>query len=218
MEGEGGRVIITATDSGSGMTPEVLAKVFEPFFTTKPSGIGTGLGLAMVHDLMTQHGGSIRAASTPGQGTTITLTFLASRRPVTRISAPVAGTATSQRGTETILVVDDEEMLRRAAQRILAKNGYTVLVAEDGEEALALLRSKKVDLVFTDMMMPKLGGSELYHRVTRELGPIRFLAASGHNQGDADGVEPLPESVPFLGKPWTMDELLGAVRGALDDL
>jgi len=214
--GDAEHMIITATDTGCGMAPETLAKVLEPFFTTKPSGIGTGLGLPMVHDLMTQHGGSIKVASTLGKGTTITLTFLASRRPAARVSAPVKGAAPVTRGTETILVVDDEEMLRRAAQRILEKNGYTVLVAEDGEEALALLRSKEVDLVFTDMMMPKLGGSDLYHQAIRELGPIRFLVASGHTQSEAAGLEPIPESVPFLGKPWTMDELLGAVRGALD--
>ena len=217
-EGDGGHVIITATDSGMGMAPETLAKVLEPFFTTKPSGIGTGLGLPMVRDLMTQHGGSIGVTSTLGKGTTVTLTFLASRRPVARISAPVAGVAPAAHGTETVLVVDDEEMLRRAAQRILEKNGYKVLVAEDGNEALALLRSKKVDLVFTDMMMPKLGGSDLYHQAIRELGPIRFLVASGHTQSEAAGLEPIPESVPFLGKPWTMDELLAAVRGALDGL
>jgi PAS domain S-box-containing protein len=215
---EGGRLILTATDSGMGMAPETLAKVLEPFFTTKPSGIGTGLGLPMVHDLMTQHGGSIGVTSTVGKGTTVTLTFLASRRPVARISAPVKGAAPARRGTETILVVDDEEMLRRAAQRILVANGYKVLVAEDGIEALALLRSKKVDLVFTDMMMPKLGGSDLYHQAIRELGPIRFLVASGHTQSDAAESEPLPETLPFLGKPWTMDELLGAVRDALDGL
>jgi two-component system cell cycle sensor histidine kinase/response regulator CckA len=217
-EGDGGHVIITATDSGMGMAPETLAKVLEPFFTTKPSGIGTGLGLPMVHDLMTQHGGSIGVTSTLGKGATVTLTFLASRRPAARVSAPVRGAAPARRGTETILVVDDEEMLRRAAQRILVANGYTVLVAEDGIEALALLRSKKVDLVFTDMMMPKLGGSDLYHQAIRELGPIRFLVASGHTQSDAAGSEPLPETLPFLGKPWTMDELLGAVRDALDGL
>jgi DNA-binding NtrC family response regulator len=126
--------------------------------------------------------------------------------------------AKSRRGTETVLVVDDDEMLRRAARRVLELNGYRVIVAEDGEAAMRTMQESYglVDLVFTDMMMPRMGGGELHQRVTSELGPKKFLIASGHARTEAQGADGLPPNVPFIAKPWTLDELLDAVRSALD--
>ena len=122
------------------------------------------------------------------------------------------------RGRETVLVVEDEAALRRAAQRILERHGYRVLTAPDGDAALQLLAEpgRTVDLILTDMMMPRSGGADLYHRVMREIGPRRFLVASGYSASEVRGDQELPAAVPFIKKPWTLEEILEAVRKALD--
>jgi len=215
----GDGVTVAVTDTGIGMDGETLRRVFDPFFTTKPPGVGTGLGMAMVYGLMKQHGGSVHVTSQPGEGTTVRLVFPAAegaaeapvelREPPGRIA---------HRGTETVLVVEDDEGLRRTAQRILEKHGYRVLVAEDGEVGLRVLRERggSVDLVFTDLMMPKLGGAALYQEARREFADLRFLAASGYGAGDAPGSQGPPDGLPFIKKPWTLVELLEGVRQALD--
>jgi len=121
-------------------------------------------------------------------------------------------------GTETVLVVEDEAGLRRVARRILEKHAYKVLTAADGEEALQVLADHLagVDLVVTDLAMPKLGGAALYQRVQTELGPMRFLVASGYSALEAQERQDLPADLPFLSKPWTLAGLLVSVRAALD--
>jgi len=214
-----GRVTLAVTDTGTGMDATTLQRVFEPFFTTKAAGKGTGLGMAMVYGLMKQHGGTVSVASRLGEGTTVRLCFPAARAArVTPVATARPVETVVHRGTETVLVVDDEEALRRTAQRILEKHGYHVLVAEDGEAALQTLREPghRVDLVFTDLMMPRLGGAALYRQATREFGPVRFLIASGYAASEAPDDEGLPSGLPFVRKPWTLAEVLEGVRSALD--
>ena len=174
----------------------------------------------MVYGLMKQHGGYVLVDSAPGRGTTVRLLFPAAAEAAPP-SAPVVESRRADGvtgGGRTILVVEDEEALRRAARRILERAGYRVLIAEDGEEALGVLAARhgQVDLVFTDMIMPKLGGCALYERVQAEIGPVRFLVASGYAGRDVREDHGLPASVPFINKPWTLEELVAAVRKALE--
>ncbi|HEY4100403.1 MAG TPA: PAS domain S-box protein [Gemmatimonadales bacterium] len=211
-------VSVSAQDTGTGMTPETRLHVFDPFFTTKPPGVGTGLGMAMVQDLMTQHGGFVDVESELGHGTTVRLVFPGAAGAANVASVAATDSKPDYRGHETVLIVDDEEMLRRVAKRILESRGYTVIVAEDGEAALRLLheRSSAIDLVFTDLVMPRMGGGELYRRASSEIGAIRFLVASGYARSEAGSSAGMPSGIPFISKPWTMDELLEGIRSALD--
>jgi len=213
-------VVISVTDSGTGMDTETRLRVFEPFFTTKAAGKGTGLGMPMVYGLMKQHGGYVLVDSAVGRGTTVRLLFPESAAAARAASLPVESRlvqAADGRG-RTILVVEDEEALRRAARRILERAGYRVLVAEDGQQALDILADHRgrVDLVFTDMIMPRLGGRGLYDRVQSEIGPVRFLVASGYAGRDVREDHGLPPQVPFINKPWTLEELVARVREVLD--
>ena len=210
----GDYVVLSVSDTGAGMDPDTLLKVFEPFFTTKAVGVGTGLGMAMVYGLVKQHQGYVDVSSRLGAGTTV------------RVYLPVAGgalaapaaepTPTGDSAGETILLVEDEPALRGAATRVLRKSGYVVLVASDGREALELLEHDgHVDLIITDVVMPRLGGNELI-RALRDRGQyIRVLFTSGY-PGRGDLPEVLEPGFPFLTKPWTIPELLAAVRGALE--
>ncbi len=213
----GAYVCVSVIDDGEGMDPATLARLGEPMFTTKPPGKGTGLGMPMVFGLMKQHGGFAHVYSEPGRGTTVRLYFpalageVAAGRSRRRRAEEVPG------GTETILVADDLAALRRVAQRMLERLGYRVLVAADGEEALALFRAHRgeIDLIVSDLSMPRLGGLELYRAVRREDGRVRFLFSSGYTPAEA-GADPEPVSVPFLLKPWTVPDVAAKVRDVLD--
>ena len=211
----GDYVVVRARDSGVGMEPETVRRVFEPFFTTKDVGSGTGLGMSMVYGLVAQLGGRIEVESELGAGTTVTLYFPAV--PAPRRAADVPEERRAHGGTETILVVEDEPGLRRAAHRVLEKHGYTVLLAENGEQALGSLANTngEVKLVITDVVMPQMGGPELY-RAIRGLGKrVPVLFTSGYSQRDTEAEASL-RGQPFLHKPWTVSELLGRVREVLD--
>ena len=212
----GDYTIVRVSDSGVGMDEETLRRVFEPFFTTKSVGSGTGLGMAMVYGLVTQHGGRVTVASEVGKGTTITLYFPAVAAPERAEAGPRAGEVRG--GTETILVVEDEPGLRRAAQRVLEKHGYTVLIAPNGTEALGILAGTngRVRLVLTDVVMPEMGGAQLY-RAIRAMGkqmPVIF--SSGYTARDIEEASSLEPGLPFLSKPWSMQEILARVREVLD--
>ncbi|MBI4542236.1 MAG: PAS domain S-box protein [Gemmatimonadetes bacterium] len=214
--GPGDYVVLTVSDTGGGMDRQTQQRIFEPFFSTKPVGVGTGLGMAMVYGLVKQQGGYVHVYSEPGRGTTVKVYFQA--------ESGVAPSRTTQEtpvvkgGTERILVVEDELALRRAAERALEKHGYTVLVAADGQEALELLRMEKgaIDLVVTDVVMPRLGGSELVEALRLERVEVPVLLTSGYTAPHPRVAPGLPSGLPFLAKPWTIAELLAAVRSALD--
>jgi len=204
---------VSVTDSGCGMDNATLLRVFEPFFTTKPTGEGTGLGLPMVFGLMKQHGGFVRVYSEPGLGTTVRLYFPLTDAPA--VAEPEAA-PTAEHGTETILVVEDQETLRRATARALRKLGYQVLVAGDGSEALEVLREHgaEIGLVISDVVMPKLGGLELYRRIRESGNPVPFFLTSGYPAGTGDAAS-VPSDVSVLEKPWTLESLGRRIREVL---
>jgi PAS domain S-box-containing protein len=210
----GEHVCLSVGDTGIGMDEETRAHMFEPFFTTKPAGKGTGLGLATVYGLVKQHGGGIDVDSEPGKGTRFRIYF-----PVAEGVAPVvrprAGVAEVRGGLETILVVEDDDQLRRSVKRILEAAGYQIVTAADGLEALEALRQTAgVQLVFSDLVMPRLGGRALYDAARREGHTTPFLFASGYS--DPDRSASLDPSVPLLHKPWTEPDLLERIREILD--
>ena len=212
----GDYVVVSVSDTGCGMDEATRARIFEPFFTTKPADRGTGLGMPMVYGLMKEHGGFVHVYSEPGRGTTIRLYFPAVEGPgeaVLREPAPeVRG------GSETILLVEDGEAVRRVATRILEKHGYTVIGAADGREAMGVLESRttKVDLVVSDLVMPHTGGVELLDAMFRAGFSPRVLLTSGYSAREIGEQVQLDPTIPFLAKPWTGADLLRKVRQALD--
>jgi PAS domain S-box-containing protein len=208
---------LTVQDTGLGMDQRVKARVFEPFFTTKPPGEGSGLGMSMIYGLTQQHGGFVELDSEVAKGTTVRVFF-----PLTREDHPIHEApptpAGLQGGRETILLVEDEDGLRRVAQRALERGGYRVITAADGVEALALYlqRSPEIDLVITDVVMPKLGGIALYRTLRQDGHSPRFLFTSGYSAHEITRGD-VPESeLVLLQKPWTIADLTHRVREVLD--
>ena len=206
-------------DTGHGMSDEVRARVFDPFFTTKPPEQGSGLGLAMVYGLVRQQQGSIEIASARGSGTTVAIRLPGVAR-VRRPSPPAQAPMQLPRGSETLLVVEDEPGLRRAAVRILQRLGYTVLESADGDEALDALRGDtRVDLVLSDIMMPRRNGRALFEALRAEGHPAKFLFSSGYGGTPPEMIEisePGEVPPPLLRKPWTAEELALKVREVLE--
>ena len=212
----GSYVLLAVSDTGTGMDARTRTRIFEPFFTTKAIGHGTGLGLAMVYGLVKQHSGFIDVYSEVGLGTTFNVHFPLSESVETAV--PEVAPAELPHGSETILVVEDEDAIRRSAQRILERYGYRVLAAADGQEAAEFLREhgNEIDLVVSDVVMPKLGGLQLYEEARDSGAAPPFLFTSGYAPGDV--LERVSgEGQPlFLRKPWTVSDLVLRVREALD--
>jgi len=210
----GDYVAIRVADTGVGMDETTRARVFEPFFTTKQMGAGTGLGLAMVYGLVKQHKGWVHVGSAPQMGTTVTVYLPVADEPVRARPTPATPLPA---GKETILLVEDEESLLRVGKRLLERHGYNVLTAADGMRALELVRRypDDIDLLIADVVMPRLGGPELYREMTRGGRRLRVLFTSGYAGRDTDSA-PLDPGLPFVQKPWTMSEFLRKVREALD--
>ncbi|AFM25918.1 PAS domain S-box protein [Desulfomonile tiedjei] len=212
----GDYVLLAITDTGTGMDTGIVEHIFEPFFTTKEIGRGTGLGLAMVYGIVKQHGGHITCQSDVAQGTTFKIYLPAIRRktePVTESSEEMPA-----HGTETVLLVDDEESVRELGTRILARSGYTVLTATNGVEALDLYTREKDDitLVILDLIMPILGGKDCLKRILQINPQARMLIASGYS-GDISIKECLDLGARgFVSKPFRYKELLRQVRKTLD--
>jgi nitrogen-specific signal transduction histidine kinase len=205
--GSGAYVSIEIVDTGKGIDDDVLPRIFEPFFTTKKGG-HRGLGLALVYGIMTNHGGGVAVSSRPGAGTSVRVYLPAEKQFVLES----AKTGEDLHGTQTILVVDDEDILLTMAEIILTEYGYHVLTANSGQKALAVLSSgdTKVDLVITDLVMPTMGGRELVERIQQIAPAVRILCASGC-------VLPPDQQIDlmFLQKPYTSHDLLIRVRQAL---
>jgi two-component system, cell cycle sensor histidine kinase and response regulator CckA len=216
--GAGAYVCLSVRDNGSGMDERTRARIFEPFFTTKEQGKGTGLGMAMVYGLVGQHDGFVTVGSTPGRGTTVRVHFPL-YRGACAVPPHAGGRAELQGGTETILLAEDEEPIRRATKRILEKWGYRVLEAADGAEALAVLaaREAEIDLVISDVMMPKVGGRRIYQALRERGSALPVLFISGYTDEVWTDADPIATDARFLGKPWTVTELVAHVRAALDE-
>jgi len=209
-------VCLAVRDTGVGMEDETLRRVFEPLYTTKPEGKGTGLGMAMVLSLAEQQHGFVNVISAPGQGTTVELFFPALRGAVDVAPARAPQAAEVRGGQETIVVADDDVAVRRVVLRALSRAGYAVLPVHDGLQALEACRAHgaEIALVISDMTMPRMTGAELYRALRGEGSAVKFLFSSGYERKDGDeATDPRARSVP---KPWTVEELLRAVRELLD--
>jgi two-component system cell cycle sensor histidine kinase/response regulator CckA len=213
----GDYVMVAVSDSGSGMEPKTRDKIFEPFFTTKPKDRGTGLGLSTVYGIVKQAGGYIGVYSEPGLGTTFKMYF-------PRVDAEVRdnGDASVQehpRGSETVLLVEDDEMVRTLTVRVLEKQGYRLITAGSGDEAIRLCREAggEVDLLLTDVIMPAMNGRDLFIAL-RELQPdLNVLYMSGYTDEVVARHGILEEGTRLLAKPFSLREVSRAVRRALDE-
>jgi two-component system, cell cycle sensor histidine kinase and response regulator CckA len=211
-------VVLSISDSGTGMPPEVVEHIFEPFFTTKEVGKGTGLGLATVYGIVHQHGGFIEVTSEPGRGSAFRVYLPASAEEEQGGSEPQVHTWNAPRGDETVLVAEDDDQVRSFASRILRDAGYTVLVAGDGEEALEVLArgGHEVDLLVLDSVMPKKGGRGVYDAFRATRPDVKVLFCTGYSSDPAASANPSGEHPPVLRKPFTPQALLRQVRTVLD--
>ena len=215
VAGGGDFVRISVSDTGCGMTPEVRARMFEPFFTTKEVGKGTGLGLAMVFAIVRQHKGWIDCASKPGVGTRFDV-YLPRAEPAREPRPAPAPAPAPARGHGTVLVVDDEPLVRNLARAALASGGYTVLTATNGREAVELYaaRGDEIALVVLDLTMPVLSGHEAFRQLLALSPRVRVLFVSGYSPDQLTDLE-RERMAGFLKKPYRPHELLVAVEGAL---
>ena len=209
-------VLLTVTDTGHGMDKDVMDHIFEPFFTTKPEGRGTGIGLATVYGIVRQHDGMITVYSEPGKGSMFKVYFPMSEQKAAAVGARIEGN--TEGGSETILLAEDDEMVRQLAVMMLERAGYTVLTASDGEEAVEVFRSNpSVDLLLLDVIMPKMGGNEVLKEIRSMYPDVRAVFTSGYTQNSIHTNFILHKGLLLLQKPYTSDRLLRVVRQALDN-
>ncbi|HET8625257.1 MAG TPA: ATP-binding protein, partial [Gemmatimonadales bacterium] len=210
-------VLLAVSDTGCGMTPEVQARIFEPFFTTKPVGQGTGLGLSTVYGIVKQSEGFIWPYSEVGHGTTFKIYLPTADRTILTPTL-IAGNGDLRGGGETILVVEDEAMVRGLAVRCLTEQGYRVVEARTTGEALAYVEENPegVDLVLSDVVMPVMGGRELSQRLHRVAPGLPVLFMSGYTGEDVVQRGLLDAGAPFEQKPFSPESLAAKVRGLLD--
>lgn len=213
----GAYAMLTISDTGEGIPEHVRERIFEPFFTTKEVGKGTGLGLAMVHGMVSQHQGAVHVYSEVGKGTTFRI-YLPLVMDGTLATAMAAAGNTGPRGTETILIAEDEPMVRSLAVRILEDAGYRTCCAVDGEDAMRVFleHAASISLVLIDVVMPKMGGVQLYHRL-KEFGlkvPVIFCTGHAPNVSEAEVI--CEQRLPLVQKPYASSPLLRCVRQTLD--
>jgi signal transduction histidine kinase/CheY-like chemotaxis protein len=213
----GDYVMVAVTDTGSGMTPEVAARAFEPFFTTKEVGKGTGLGLSMVYGFAQQSGGSMKICSEPGHGTVVKLFF--PRVGVTHVTEPpLVDRIATPTGSETILVVEDDDMVSSYVEKELKELGYRVMVTRNGPAALEMLRqSGEIDLLFTDIVMPGgMFGTELADQAARLRPGLKILLTSGYSEHPVKPLDRSGQYLQILNKPYRRQDLAVRLRSLLN--
>ncbi len=220
---EAGRyALICVGDEGEGMDEETAKRIFEPFFTTKDKTKGTGLGLSMVYGIVKQNHGFIDVETTPGKGTIFRLCFpLVQKDPSSSQEVDMTVVSKLPTGSETVLVVEDEDLVLDMVRHMLERHGYSVLSAKNGPQALSLVDelddSDHIDLLLTDVMMPVIDGKVLFGKLASKLGDLKVLYMSGHSEDVIAERGLLSEGTRLLQKPFSIDTLLQAVRKAIDD-
>jgi CheY-like chemotaxis protein len=209
--------VLAISDTGVGMDEQTIRHIFEPFFTTKEVGKGTGLGLSTVHGIVHQSGGSVGVSSTPGKGTRFEI-YLPAVESGFRSALIGKSLGSMSFGTETILLVEDEETVRDLSREVLESCGYTVLTAEDGINALEILeeKGKRVSLILTDVVMPNMGGRELAEETKKRFPEIKVLFSSGYDNDAIVDHGALQKRTNFIQKPFTFDALALKIREMLD--
>jgi CheY-like chemotaxis protein len=210
-------VMLAVSDTGHGMTPETQARIFEPFYTTKEVGKGTGLGLSMVYGIVKQSGGHIWVYSEPDRGTTLKIYL-------PRVDQPSETTGAEhrpgsiKRGTETILLVEDDSQLRQLSSSVLAHCGYKMLVAATPEEGLEIFKAhhRDIRLLITDVVMPRMNGRQLAEQIMQISSDVRVLYISGYTNNAIVHYGVLDAGLWFLPKPFTLSALMAKVREVLD--
>jgi len=209
----GGYVVLTVEDSGAGMDETVMSRVFEPFFSTRGMAEASGLGLSTVYGIVKQSGGDVRVRSTLGKGSVfeVLLPRVVAERPksVPQVSAVGAP------GGQTILLVEDEPAVRRSAERLLRRRGYTVVGAEDARAAIDLCADTEFDLLLTDVMMPDMTGPDLAERILEIRSDIKVLFMSGYSESELAPNGQLMAGAAFVEKPYTPKELVAGVQQLL---
>jgi len=220
VEREKDWIVLSVSDSGHGMDPETARRIFEPFFTTKGQGKGTGLGLSIVHGIVEQHGGRILLHSAVGRGTTFRVCLPRAEPDTTSLTEVHSAEALPvPRGSERILVVDDEELVRALVGTMLGSFGYAVTEAQGAGEALALLSGKDSPfaLLVTDLVMPGMNGMDLYRRALEQQPGLRVLYISGHPKQLVEEIGFRDIGRHFLTKPFPGERLARAVRAVLEE-
>jgi CheY-like chemotaxis protein len=211
---DGDYVVLTISDTGSGMEEEVASRAFEPFFTTKEIGKGTGLGLSMVYGMARQSGGTARIESAPGEGTTIKLFFKAAADKHSDDSAKAEeGEHGPDVKSASVLVIDDDPDVRAFVAEALAEEGFQVRDCGDGRKGLEEFASDRPDLVVLDFVMPAMSGAEVASRMLAEAPDQKILFVSGYSETEA--IKSVAPGSPLLSKPFRSDALCRAVRNAL---
>jgi CheY-like chemotaxis protein/two-component sensor histidine kinase len=209
--GTGGYVTLKVSDNGPGMPPEIVDRAFEPFFTTKPKGEGSGLGLATIYGIVTQAGGNVRIYSEPAIGTTIRILLPITDQSPSPEEHPLDGNESG--GDELVLLVEDEPALREVTRRILTRNGYRVIAADNGNEAIraAMSCEGRIDVLLTDVIMPGMQGREVAQQIRKIQPDIAILYMSGYTEGllSAQGV--LEPGINLIEKPFNEKSLLRKV-------
>jgi signal transduction histidine kinase/CheY-like chemotaxis protein len=214
----GPHVMLAVSDNGDGMNEETKARIFDPFFTTKEYGKGTGLGLSTVYGIVKQSGGNIWVYSEPGRGTTFKIYLPRLDNAQEYVAAHSPAPAVPDRGSETILLVEDEDMVRQVARRILEHSGYTILEAEGASTALSMSRDYQgpIHLLLTDVLMPGMGGRELAERLIPLRPEMQVLFMSGHTENAIVHQGVLDPGIAFIQKPFRREVFVGKVRQVLE--
>jgi CheY-like chemotaxis protein len=209
-------VRIRVTDDGSGIPEENLDKIFDPFFTTKEVGKGSGLGLAMVYGIVQNARGYVNVQSGEGKGTVFDLLFQVASGEERELT--LGQLKPGLEGDETILLVDDEPMVRELGTEILRSYGYRIIDAADGLEALEIYESKRaeIDLVILDLLMPKISGKETFERLRQMDSTVAILICSGYSAREDDSNPLISKDIPLVHKPFQPERLVHAVRQVLD--